>query len=61
MTGSLPPGRRGWETTLPFLISPKPRGAVILSERAERARAKDLVGFPGSPGLRPVSVALSNG
>jgi len=30
----------------PFLISPKPRGAVILSERAERARAKDLEGKP---------------
>src|SRR2546430_17466246 len=27
----------------PFPISPKPRGVVILSERAERARAKDLL------------------
>jgi hypothetical protein len=48
MTGSL---------SLSFLPLPDPRGAVILSERAERAGAKDL--FRGGGGLRPPTTARS--
>ena len=38
------PGNAGdIEKTGPFPFSPEPRGVVILSERAGRARAKDLL------------------
>src|SRR5205085_2058578 len=49
MTGSLASlGREGNHP--PFLFPfPKRRGVVILSERAERARAKDLLFFAPSP------------
>jgi len=43
-------GERGEKSHAPFSNFPEARGVVILSERAIRARAKDLLGLADSHG-----------